>query len=261
MNSCIQMVDVSKRYRKVEAVKSLSFSVPRGSLCAFVGSNGAGKSTTMNMMITLIKKNSGKIYVEGMDIDDSKEEIRRKIGVVFQEDVLDPELTVYENLYYRGGLYITDKKLLKHRIADVSRILSLESILPKRYGTCSGGQKRLTQIGRAILPSPPVIILDEPTIGLDPLAREQVWKMLNHLNQAQHITIFYSTHYMEEAAMAKQVLMIHEGCLLLCQNVNKLYQTTSPDYACARLHEIYMEVLQRYAASKESMIVDEDVYV
>lgn len=252
MESCIQMIDVSKHYRKIEAVKSLSFTVPKGSLCAFLGSNGAGKSTTMNMMITLLQKNSGKIYIEGLDIDRSKEEIRHKIGVVFQDDVLDPELTVYQNLYYRGGLYITDRKLLIHKITEVSQILHIEPILTKRYGTCSGGQRRMIQIGRAMLASPPLIILDEPTIGLDPLAREQVWNILKKLNHSQHITVFYSTHYMEEASMAQQILMIHDGCLLLCKNVDELFQTTSPEYACERLHSIYMELLQTYSLSKDS---------
>lgn len=186
MEECIKLVDVSKSYRKIEVVKSLSLSVPRGCLCAVLGANGAGKSTTMNMIITLLAKNQGKIYVDGLDIDTKKELIRQRIGVVFQEDILDPELTVYENLYYRGGLYLLQWKELRERIQMIVELLGISYLLKKRYQTCSGGQKRLVQIARALLPNPKLLVLDEPTIGLDPFAREQVWLILRKLN-FQHL--------------------------------------------------------------------------
>lgn len=244
MDDSIRLIDVSKRYHKTEVVKSISFTIWKGSLCAFLGCNGAGKSTTMNMIITLLQKSKGKIYVEGLDIDSETEFIRQQIGVVFQEDVLDQELTVYENLYYRGGLYLNSRAVLRQRMEEVSDLLSLSSLLPKRYCDCSGGQKRLVQIGRALLPKPKLLILDEPTIGLDPLAREQVWDILQKLHRKNHLTIFYSTHYMEEASMAEQICMIHQGNLLLCQKVDQLYRTTSKESASRQLHDIYLDLLK-----------------
>lgn len=246
MKDCIQLLDVTKRYRKIEVVKNVSFQIEKGKLCAFLGANGAGKSTTMNMIITLLQKNSGKIYIEGLDIDKEKDSVKRKIGVVFQEDVLDPELDVYENLYYRGGLYIKEKNELEKRINKASELLSLQKVLRKKYKACSGGQKRLVQIARALLPEPKLLILDEPTVGLDPLAREQVWSVILKLNKEKNLTVFYSTHYVEEASNAEQVIMIHRGDLLLCKNVRELCESTSKEYVSRQLREVYMELLRKY---------------
>lgn len=249
MDECIKLVDVSKWYRKTEVVKSLSLSVPKECLCAILGANGAGKTTTMNMIITLLAKNQGKIYVDGLDIDTQKEIIRQRIGVVFQEDFLDPELTVYENLYYRGGLYLPHKKDLQERIQTISELLSIGPLLKKRYKTCSGGQKRLVQIGRALLSNPKLLVLDEPTIGLDPFAREQVWLILRKLNRENGITIFYSTHYMEEASYAQQVCIIHEGNLLLCQKTSEFDKKPS-EFISSQLHQRYLQQLRDYEAQK-----------
>lgn len=246
LNECIRLINVSKQFHKMTAVNSISFDVAKGSLCAFLGSNGAGKSTTMNMMITLLMKTSGKIYIDGLDMDYERDRIRQKIGVVFQEDILDGEFTVYENLYYRGGLYLPNRRNLKNRILEISQLLQIDPILKKTYHTCSGGQKRLVQIGRAILPQPQLLILDEPTIGLDPLAREHVWSILKKLNTELHMTIFYSTHYMEEACLANEVCMIHNGELLICQEVNELYRRTSKEYTSAQLQQLYLSLLEKY---------------
>ena len=251
MKDCIRIVDVSKRYHKIEVVKSINFSVPEGSLCAFLGSNGAGKTTTMKMMITLLRKSSGKIYVEDSDLDFECDVVRRKIGVVFQEDVLDDELTVYENLYYRGGLYHPKRNELIKRIHEISDLLCLNQLLEHPYHTCSGGQKRLVQIGRALLHNPTLLVLDEPTIGLDPLAREQVWNILLKLNKEKYITIFYSTHYMEEACLAQQICIIHQGNLLLCQNVDQLCKKASKEMVSNQLRDIYLNLLKEYELTKD----------
>lgn len=254
MNNCIKMVDVTKRYHKTEVVKNVTFQIEQGNLCAFLGSNGAGKSTTLNMIITLLQKSAGKIYVEGLDIDIHKENIRKRIGVVFQEDILDLELSVYENLFFRGGLYITDKRQLKQHIQEICQLLNIANIKEKRYQTCSGGQRRLVQIARALIPEPQLLILDEPTVGLDPLAREQVWKVLTKLNQERNLTIFYSTHYMEEASNADQVIMIHKGNLLLCQKVKQLCSASSKEYVSHQLQELYLNLLREYKVRRmESM--------
>lgn len=255
LSECIRFINVSKHFQKNTVIKSISFTVSKGSLCAFLGSNGAGKSTTMNMISTLLKKSTGKIYIDGLDLDSERDLIRQKIGVVFQEDVLDGEFSVFENLYYRGGLYITNLCYLKKRIVEVCQLLSLEKLLKKKYRTLSGGQKRLVQIGRAILPNPQLLILDEPTIGLDPLAREHVWSILKKLNQELYMTIFYSTHYMDEASLANEVLMIHNGELLSCQKVNELNQKAFKEAYSDQLQQRYLSLLRSYEKQEEEVSV------
>lgn len=251
--NAIELTNVSKQFHDVSVVQSLSFAIPQGQICAFLGSNGAGKSTTMNMMITLLKKNAGKIWIHQYDLDEDRDEIRKQIGVVFQEDVLDADLTIYENLCYRGGLYITNRKQLKQRIEEVSCLLHLEPMLHQSYRTCSGGQKRLVQIGRAILPRPKVLILDEPTIGLDPLARQEVWSIIRTLNKDAGMTIFFSTHYMEEAVLANQVCILHEGVLLACQTMDSFHGPCEEPMDPYRLQQRYIELLQQHTKRYRSL--------
>lgn len=216
MKSCIKVDNVSKQYGKAKAVSEISFTVLQGQISAFLGPNGAGKSTTMNMLSTLLPPTSGKILIEGYSMEKQQEQIKGLIGVVFQEDVLDNEFTVYENLYYRGSLYYERKQQVKKRIDEVVSLLSLEKLIHKRYGTCSGGQKRICQIGRALMSKPKLLLLDEPTIGLDPIARKQVWEALRKLNSLLNMTIFFSTHYIEETMNADHICMISQGHILVC---------------------------------------------
>lgn len=216
MKSCIEVDNVSKQYGKAKAVSEMSFTVLQGQISAFLGPNGAGKSTTMNMLSTLLPPTSGKILIEGYSMEKQQEQIKRQIGVVFQEDVLDNAFSVYENLYYRGSLYYERKQQVKKRIDEVVSLLSLEKLIHKRYGTCSGGQKRICQIGRALMSKPKLLLLDEPTIGLDPIARKQVWDALRKLNSLLNMTIFFSTHYIEETMNADHICMISQGHILVC---------------------------------------------
>ena len=216
MKSCIEVDNVSKQYGKAKAVSEMSFTVLQGQISAFLGPNGAGKSTTMNMLSTLLPPTSGKILIEGYSMEKQQEQIKRQIGVVFQEDVLDNKFTVYENLYYRGSLYYERKQQVQKRIDEVVSLLSLEKLIHKRYGTCSGGQKRICQIGRALMSKPKLLLLDEPTIGLDPIARKQVWDALRKLNSLLNMTIFFSTHYIEETMNADHICMISQGHILVC---------------------------------------------
>lgn len=216
MKSCIEVDNVSKQYGKAKAVSEISFTVLQGQISAFLGPNGAGKSTTMNMLSTLLPPTSGKILIEGYSMEKQQEQIKRQIGVVFQEDVLDNAFSVYENLYYRGSLYYERKQQVKKRIDEVVSLLSLEKLIHKRYGTCSGGQKRICQIGRALMSKPKLLLLDEPTIGLDPIARKQVWEALRKLNSLLNMTIFFSTHYIEETMNADHICMISQGHILVC---------------------------------------------
>ena len=216
MKSCIEVDNVSKQYGKAKAVSEMSFTVLQGQISAFLGPNGAGKSTTMNMLSTLLPPTSGKILIEGYSMEKQQEQIKRQIGVVFQEDVLDNAFSVYENLYYRGSLYYERKQQVKKRIDEVVSLLSLEKLIHKRYGTCSGEQKRICQIGRALMSKPKLLLLDEPTIGLDPIARKQVWEALRKLNSLLNMTIFFSTHYIEETMNADHICMISQGHILVC---------------------------------------------
>lgn len=245
MDNCILVQDLKKDFHKKIVVDSIDFVVGKGQICAFLGPNGAGKSTTMNMLATLLNKTSGKIVIEGLDLDYQSEEIKRKLGVVFQEDVLDGNLTVEENLYYRGGLYIKSKKELCKKIDQVVTLLDLHKIRSKKYITCSGGQKRIVQIGRALLTNPKLLLLDEPTIGLDPLARNLVWKVLRKLNQDLQITIFFTTHYMEETDYANHICIIDEGKILLCQNRDRLLREPWKDNKRFTIQEIYLDLLAR----------------
>lgn len=216
MKSCIEVDNVSKQYGKAKAVSEISFTVLQGQISAFLGPNGAGKSTTMNMLSTLLPPTSGKILIEGYSMEKQQDQIKRLIGVVFQEDVLDNKFSVYENLYYRGSLYYERKQQVQKRIDEVVSLLSLEKLIHKRYETCSGGQKRICQIGRALMSKPKLLLLDEPTIGLDPIARKQVWDALRKLNSLLNMTIFFSTHYIEETMNADHICMISQGHILVC---------------------------------------------
>lgn len=216
MKECIEVNRVSKYYGKMKAVSEISFNVLQGQISAFLGPNGAGKSTTMSMLSSLIVPTSGGITIEGYSMEKQREQIKRVIGVVFQEDVLDHELTVYENLYFRGNLYYANGRLTSKRIEEVISLLSIEKLRSKRYGVLSGGQKRICQIARALMSNPKLLLLDEPTIGLDPIARKQVWEALLKLNQRLGMTIFFSTHYMEETEHADHICMISQGHILVC---------------------------------------------
>ena len=243
MKPCICLERVSKQYGRRKAVCEISFSVMEGQISAFLGPNGAGKSTTMKMLATLLKPTSGKILVEGYSMESQREQIKRCIGVVFQEDVLDNELTVYQNLYYRGSLYYENRQQTLMQLNDVVESLSLKDILHKRYGTCYGGQKRICQIGRTLMSKPKLLLLDEPTTGLDPIARQAVWDVLVKLNQESRMTIFYTTHYMDEAEYADHICIMKKGRVLAWgskRGILKEYERMG----CKNIRDIYMHVLR-----------------
>ncbi|MDE6596273.1 MAG: ABC transporter ATP-binding protein, partial [Oscillospiraceae bacterium] len=190
---------------------NISFSVEKGSLIGFLGVNGAGKSTTINMMSTLLEPNSGGIEICGFDIKKDSRKVREKTGIVYQNNVLDDLLTVKENLLCRGMLRCSDKKQAMARLAELEEIFSLTDILKKKYRTLSGGQKRRCEIAAALMHTPEVLILDEPTTGLDPSARREVWSTVEQLRKRTQMTVFLTTHYMEEAAGADKIIIISKG--------------------------------------------------
>lgn len=208
MDIILNVQHLRKSYGTLLAVDDVSFEVRRGSLFAFLGPNGAGKSTTINCMTTLLEQDQGTIELNGISNDDY---FRHKMGVVFQGNVLDDDLTVRENLLYRGALYLPDKKELKERYEQLKTFLKFESFENQRFKTLSGGQKRRAEIARALLSNPEILLLDEPTTGLDPETRQLVWKVIDDLKNSYGLTIFLTTHYMEEAANADHVVIINKG--------------------------------------------------
>lgn len=214
MDRIIEVKDLWKSYGNVKAVNGINFYVETGSLFAFLGPNGAGKTTTINILSTLLKNDKGEVIIGGNLLGKDDDEIRRAIGIVFQEGVLDPKLSVRENLETRGAFYKLDKTLLKERIDSALEVVGITNIENRRYETLSGGQKRRTDIARALVHSPKILFLDEPTTGLDPQTRKNVWNTIVKLQKEEKMTIFLTTHYMEEADMADYVVIIDNGLIV-----------------------------------------------
>lgn len=229
MENIIEVKNFTKKYGDHLAVDNISFNVQRGSLFAFLGPNGAGKSTTINTLITSIKKTSGDLLINGCDIDSNKSFVKDKIGVVFQESVLDELLTVKENLETRGLCYNFSKKEIAKRIIELSSILQFKTYINQRYGTLSGGQRRRVDIARAIIHNPEILFLDEPTTGLDPQTRINVWEKINELRIKNSMTIFLTTHYMEETMNADMVAIIDNGKIVAHDTPENLRATYSSD--------------------------------
>lgn len=195
----------------MKAVQNLSFRVDRGELFAFLGVNGAGKSTTISIMCGQLKKDSGSVIICGESIEKSADAVTRKLGVVFQNSVLDQPLSVRDNLESRAALYGIKGKALKERLKELAELLDFENLLNRTVGKLSGGQRRRIDIARALLHKPEILILDEPTTGLDPQTRKLVWDVLDELRKKENLTVFLTTHYMEEAADADYVIILDGG--------------------------------------------------
>lgn len=214
MSNIIEIKSLTKIYdKKVKAVDNINFELKQGTLFSFLGLNGAGKSTTINIIAGILKKTLGNVIINGYDIDKYPEKTNEYIGIVFQKSVLDGELTVYENLYLRGSLYFKDKYKLKERIQKVIEQFELSNILKKQYNKLSGGQKRRVDIARAMIHNPKVLILDEPTTGLDPITRILVWDVIKKQQKENNMTIFLTTHYLEEANDSDYVCIIDNGII------------------------------------------------
>ena len=210
-NNIIEIENLSKSFKDVKAVSDLSFSVKKGELFAFLGINGAGKSTTISIICNQLKKDSGKIVIDGVDIDNNSESINSKLGVVFQASVLDGFLTVYDNLKNRAALYGIYGKEFEKRLDELSDILNFKDLLKRSVKKLSGGQRRKIDIARALFHHPKILIIDEPTTGLDPQTRKNIWNVINKLRKEEQITVLLTTHYMEEAADADYVVIIDSG--------------------------------------------------
>jgi len=207
----INVENLQKNYGDVHAVRGISFSVKEGSLFSFLGVNGAGKSTTIGILTTLLSKNSGKVEIGGLNIDTQAEGVRSLIGVVSQEGLLDTTLSVRNNLEIRGSLYGLKGKKLKSAVDQVVCHTGMEEFVSRPYGKLSGGQRRRVDIARALIHTPKLLFLDEPTTGLDPKTRQDIWTLIQGLQKENGMTVFLTTHYMEEAAGSDDIVVIHKG--------------------------------------------------
>lgn len=208
MNSILTLKNIKKEFHHNLVLKDVSFRIPKGSIFAFLGANGAGKSTLLNIIMQILLPTSGTVLMNDEKL------MKQKIGVVFQENTFDEELTVYENMMIRGKLYNINKKELKMRILNLSKELGLVSFLHTKYKVCSGGQKRIAMIARSLLMNPEIIIMDEATTALDIETRKKLWDFLLKLNKEKQVTIFFSSHYIEEAEVATNLCILKSGKII-----------------------------------------------
>lgn len=213
MSNIIEIKGLNKSFKDVKAVRDLSLKVREGELFAFLGVNGAGKSTTINIICGQLAKDSGSVIIDDCDIENRLDDVKGKIGVVFQSSVLDKSLSVKDNLESRAALYGIHGEEFEARLAELCELLEFSDILKRSVGKLSGGQRRRIDIARALLHKPKILILDEPTTGLDPQTRKLLWSVVSELRKKENMTVFLTTHYMEEAAEADYVVIIDSGSI------------------------------------------------
>lgn len=229
MSNIIEVNNLVKRFGDCTAVDNISFNVEKGSLFGFLGINGAGKSTTISILCTLSKMTSGSVKVCGYDIGKDDSLIRSRIGVVFQDNSLDDKLTVKQNLILRGSLYENNKKVLRENINNICDDLKINNLLNNKYKDLSGGQKRICDVARALIHKPEILFLDEPTTGLDPKTRRILWESIEKIRKQNDMTIFLTTHYMEEAAKADNIAVMDKGRIVAEGTPFKLKEKYSKD--------------------------------
>ena len=211
----LEIKNLSKRFGEIQAVNDISFSVKKGELFAFLGVNGAGKSTTISMVCGRLTPDSGEIFIDGEKQKADDLSLKKKIGVVFQSSVLDKTLTVYDNLSLRAALYGITGEAFKKRLEELDELLGVKEILKRPVGKLSGGQRRRADIARALLHAPKILILDEPTTGLDPQTRKTVWNAVDKMRKQNALTVLLTTHYMEEAALADKIYVMDQGEIVM----------------------------------------------
>ncbi|MFA5986548.1 MAG: ATP-binding cassette domain-containing protein [Parcubacteria group bacterium] len=226
----IEVKNLVKKFDDITAVDDISFNVEKGEIFAFLGPNGAGKTTTIKMFTTLLQPTSGKILINGFDPATDPDNVRRSFGIIFQDPSLDDELTAFENLEFHGVLYNVPKKIRHIRIEELLKIVELEKRRDDLVKEFSGGMKRRLEIARGLLHHPQIIFLDEPTLGLDPQTRNHLWSYIRDMNQKEGITVFFSTHYMEEAdRMADRIAIIDNGTIVAEGTAQTLKDQTKTD--------------------------------
>ena len=230
MENIIRIDHLCKSFGDVKAVDDLSFRVGEGELFAFLGVNGAGKSTTINIICGQLTKDSGSVSIDGADIDTDLDRVKRTLGVVFQGSVLDKELSVADNLESRAALYGIHGAAFRRRLSELAGLLEFGDLLSRPLGKLSGGQRRRIDIARALLHEPKILILDEPTTGLDPQTRTTLWRVIGTLRRERGMTVFLTTHYMEEAADADYVVILDRGRIAAHGTPLELKNTYTGDF-------------------------------
>ncbi len=227
MENIIVVENLIREFSGFKAVDSVSFNVKRGEIFAFLGPNGAGKTTTIKMLTTLLHPNSGVIKINGFDPLKEKANARRSFGIVFQDPSLDNELTAYENMVFHAVLYNVPKEIREERINEMIKFVGLWERKDNYIKTFSGGMKRRLEIARGLIHHPKILFLDEPTLGLDPQTRNHIWNYIKNLNKKEKMTVFFTTHYMEEAEkMANTVAIIDNGKIIKIGTPKKLKKET-----------------------------------
>ncbi|MBR2623281.1 MAG: ABC transporter ATP-binding protein [Clostridia bacterium] len=257
MEDIIKIDHLFKSYGDVKAVQDLSFRVKKGELFAFLGLNGAGKSTTISIMCGQLKKDGGRVEINGKNLDENPNEIKRELGVVFQNSVLDKPISVYENLKTRAALYGIYGQAFEQRMQELTETFELADILKRPIGKLSGGQRRRVDVARALLHKPSILILDEPTTGLDPQTRKTVWGIIEHLRKTENMTVFLTTHYMEEATDADYVVILDAGKIAAEGTPLELKNQFTGDYVLLYAEEDEVKKLGKpYGATADGFRID-----
>ena len=219
----IQIKNLTKKFGDFTAVDNISLRVNKGEIFAFLGPNGAGKTTTIKMLTTLLRPTSGELFLNGHNVAENKDETRKSFGIVFQDPSLDNELTAYENMQFHAILYGLKKSVYQKRIIDLLKLVELEDRKNSFVKHFSGGMKRRLEIARGLLHLPKVLFLDEPTLGLDPQTRNHIWAHIKKLNKEEKVTIFFTTHHMEEVErIAQRVAIIDHGKILIIGTIAEI---------------------------------------
>ena len=239
MQPIISVKNVTKKFKEVVAVDDISFDVNGGEIFAFLGPNGAGKSTTIKMLTTLLKPTGGSLFLSGHDVNKEQDAARKVFGIVFQDPSLDDELTAFENMQLHAVLYGLDRKTMNQRTEELLQLVELWDRRNSIVKTFSGGMKRRLEIARGLLHHPGILFLDEPTLGLDAQTRNLLWNYVQKLNEKEGMTIFFTTHYLEEAeAIANRIAIIDHGKLVAMGDANQLKNQTGTD----SLEDAYLEL-------------------
>lgn len=253
MSSIIKVQNLVKKYGEFIAVDDISFEVEEGEIFAFLGPNGAGKTTTIKMLTTLLHQTKGKITINGYDSIKEQNNVRKSFGIVFQDPSIDDELTALENMEFHGVLFGVPKKTRQKRIKELLKIVELEDRKDSLVKEFSGGMRRRLEIARGLLHHPKIIFLDEPTQGLDPQTRNKIWDYVKKLNEKEKITVFFTTHYMEEAQkVAQRISIIDHGKIIETGTTEELKEKTKTE----TLEEAFLELTGRDLRKEESNNMD-----
>jgi len=253
-NNIIEVKNLSRKFKDFIAVDSVSFTVREGELFAFLGPNGAGKSTTIKMLTTLLASTGGEAVINGYDVRTKQSQVRRSFGIVFQDHSLDDDLTAYENMEFHAVLYKVSKEIREIRIKELLEFVELWDRKNDLVKTFSGGMKRRLEIARGLIHHPKILFLDEPTLGLDPQTRNHMWQFLQNINDKENMTVFFTTHYMEEAErMADRIAVIDHGKIIAIGTAGQLKKQTKTN----SLEDAFLSLTGRTIREEEASDIDQ----